>query len=115
MQIEDDFRRHLASYRIDGFPSDDRHHLTRARSTPRITVPNAAYGLGVRSSAVAVERPFLPALASSGKDCQPPPKALYRATRSTTNRRLALRQQSLIGEQMSPESVPQWPRSLIGR
>src|SRR6266849_1473387 len=75
MQTEDDFRRHLASYRIDGFPLDDRHHLTRARSTPRITVPNAAYGLGVRSPAIAVERPLLPALASSGNDCQPPPKA----------------------------------------
>src|SRR6266566_1834742 len=74
--------------------------FTRARSTLRITVPNAAYSFGVRSPAIAVERPLLPALASSGKDCQPPPKALYRATRFTTNRRLALRQQSLIGEQM---------------
>src|ERR1700730_19448938 len=106
MQIEDGFLQHLSSYRIDGFPLDDIHHLTRARSTRRITVPNAACGLGVRSSAIAVERPLLPALASSGKDCQPPPKALYRATRSTTNRRLALRQQYLIGEQMSPESRP---------
>src|ERR1700737_1903807 len=63
MQIEDGFLRHLTSYRIDGFPLDDTHHLTRARSTLRITVPNAAYGFGVRSSAIAVERPLLPALA----------------------------------------------------
>src|SRR5713101_2115264 len=53
MQAEDGFRRHLASYRIDGFPLHDIHHLTRARSTRRITVPNAAYGFGVRSSAIA--------------------------------------------------------------
>src|SRR5713226_5316254 len=79
MQIEDDFRRHFASYQIDGFPLDDMHHLARARCTPRITVPNAAYGFGVRSSAIAVERPLVPALASRGKDCQPPPRALYRA------------------------------------
>src|SRR5216683_2505778 len=44
MHAEDGFRRHLVSYRIDGFALDEIHHLTRARSTPRITVPNAAYG-----------------------------------------------------------------------
>src|SRR5712675_2831726 len=65
MQIEDGFWRHLASYGIDGFPFYDIHHLARARSTPRITVPNAAYDFGVRSSAIAVEWPLLLALASS--------------------------------------------------
>src|SRR5579864_747073 len=76
-------------------PLDDIQ--TRARSTLRITVLNVAYGLAVQSSAIAVERPLLPALASSGKDCQPPPEALYR--------RLAPRQQSLNNA----------PSSLIGR
>jgi hypothetical protein len=59
MQIEDDFWRHLASYRIDGFTLDDIYHLTRARSTPRITVPSAACRFGVRGSTVAVKRAAL--------------------------------------------------------
>jgi len=48
-----------ASYRIDGLPLDDIDHRTRARSTPRITVLNAAYGFGVRRSPIAVERAAL--------------------------------------------------------
>jgi hypothetical protein len=59
MQIEDGFWRHFASYRIDGFPPDDINRLTRSKIPPRITVPNAACGFGVRGSTVAVKRAAL--------------------------------------------------------